>query len=60
MKDFMRPDGSRALIVDAYDGDGYIQIYMIGGKQSWVGNYYEKTGLGEFKMVGQVHLEQVH
>lgn len=56
---FMRPVGSKALIVNVYGDDGYIQIYPLGNKNTWVGNYYEKAKLGEYKMVGQVKLNKM-
>ncbi|WP_413287734.1 hypothetical protein [Bdellovibrio sp. HCB337] len=60
LKDFRKADGSRGLIVDVYGGDGYIQIYQLGGsKDVWVGNFYEKVGLGKFEMSGQVMLNRV-
>lgn len=56
---FMRPAGSRAMIVNVYGDDGYIQIYPLGNKNTWVGNYYEKAKLGEYQMIGQVRLNKV-
>ncbi|MNL57871.1 hypothetical protein D3C87_1814620 [compost metagenome] len=57
LKDFMKVPGSKAIFVDVYGNDGYVQIYPLNGNPSvWVGNYYEKTGLGTFRMSGQVRL----
>lgn len=60
LKDFQKPDGGRGLIVDVYGNDGYIQIYQLGGSNDmWVGNFYEKIGLGKFEMSGQVVLNRI-
>ncbi|MDG0815236.1 hypothetical protein [Bdellovibrio svalbardensis] len=59
LKNFTRPDGSKALIVNVNDDDGYIQIYPVGGTDQWVGNYYEKSKIGEYNFVGQVTLNRI-
>jgi hypothetical protein len=57
LKEFMKAPGSKGLIVNVYGDDGYIQIYPLNGDtRNWVGNYYGKTGLGAYALMGQVRL----
>ncbi|WP_413943511.1 hypothetical protein [Bdellovibrio sp. HCB-162] len=56
---FSSPAGSKAVIVNVYGDDGYIQIYPRDNRgATWVGNYYEKEKLGQYKMAGQVTLNR--
>ncbi len=59
LKNFVRVDGSKALIVNVYGDDGYVQIYPVGGNDHWVGNYYEKGKIGEYLFTGQVVLNRL-
>lgn len=59
LKDFVRAPGSNALIINVYGDDGYIQIYPIGDKDHWVGNYYEKVKMGQYNFAGQVRINRL-
>lgn len=58
-KEFLRVDGSKALIVNVQGDDGYIQVYPLNNTEQWVGNYYEKKKSGTYEFVGQVRLNKV-
>ncbi len=54
LKNFMKVSESKALFVEVYGGDGYVQIYPLNGNSHvWIGNYYEKQGPGTFRMTGK-------
>jgi hypothetical protein len=58
-QNFSRPGGSRALLVNVYGDDGYIQIYpLAGAHRTWVGNYYNKVKVGNYEFAGQVVLNR--
>lgn len=59
-QNFSRSPGSRALLVNVYGDDGYIQIYPLGGNgtRTWVGNYYHKKKIGQYEFAGQVTLNR--
>ena len=49
-------DDDRAVIIDVFDGDGYIQVYSVEQLDSLVGNFYFRKGDEEFKKIGTVAL----
>lgn len=59
LKDFVRAPGSNAFIINVYGDDGYIQIYPVGDKDHWVGNYYEKVKMGQYNFAGQVRVNRL-
>lgn len=59
LKNFTRPNGSKALMINVHDNDGYLQIYPVGDTDHWAGNYYEKVKFGQFQFVGQVTLNRL-
>ncbi|MBC7369922.1 MAG: hypothetical protein H7326_00040 [Bdellovibrionaceae bacterium] len=61
LKDFMKPSGSRAMIINVYGDDGYVQLYPLGNDSSvWGGNYYEKKKDGKFELIGQARVTKVN
>lgn len=60
LDNFLRLTASKALIVNVYGDDGFIQIYPLNNNTNrWVGNYYERKKLGTYEFAGQVHLNKV-